>query len=176
MSEWPYSGAVISDCGAYRFNLWRCVEPLIFEPGRGDCLFVMNNPSTADAKEDDPTIRRVKGFAAAWGFSKIYVANTNPYRATDPKAAQVPPEDVLALNDQWIGKLSRQVQWVVAAWGGKANRALAERALTVIRRFRPVHAIALSKDGQPKHPLYLPGDSQPFVWRQFSGEGSNGNP
>lgn len=169
------SGAIISDCGTYRFNLWRSVEPPMFEPGLDDCLFVMNNPSTADASDDDPTIRRVKGFAASWGFSKVYVANTNPYRATDPKAAQVPPEDVLALNDQWIGKLSRQVQWVVAAWGGKAHTALAARALGVIRRHRPVRAIALSKGGEPKHPLYLPRDAQPFVWlHQYTGEDSNG--
>lgn len=80
----PTSGATISVCGTYRFHLWR-VLPLppidhvlgrVDAPrvaGRGRVLFVMNNPSTADAEEHDPTIRRCIGFAAAWGFDRVDV-------------------------------------------------------------------------------------------------------
>lgn len=48
------SGAVISDCGQYRYALSRGG----WMGGKGTVLFVMLNPSTADASEDDPTIRR----------------------------------------------------------------------------------------------------------------------
>jgi hypothetical protein len=171
MSE--LSGAVLSDCGRYRFSLWRRVEPTIFDGNLGNCLFVMNNPSTADANEDDPTIRRVKAFAASWGFSKVYVANTNPFRSTDPKKAIVPLDNVFAENDAWLRKLARTCQWVVAAWGTKAYPTLAARALNVLTECRDVRALALSKDGTPKHPLYLKGDLQPAIWRllqKYSGD------
>ena len=70
--------AVLSDCGTYRYRLWRkwgCGSPL---------LFVMLNPSTADAEVDDATIRRCLGFADAHGFGELEVVNLYAYRATDP--------------------------------------------------------------------------------------------
>jgi hypothetical protein len=53
--------AVISDCGRYRYSLTRS-----WADGDNRVVFVMLNPSTADAEVDDPTIRRCIGFAKAW--------------------------------------------------------------------------------------------------------------
>jgi len=57
--------AVLSDCGKYRYLLERDISML----NRGTVLFVMLNPSTADAENDDPTIRKCKGFADRLGCS-----------------------------------------------------------------------------------------------------------
>ncbi|ACD17039.1 DUF1643 domain-containing protein [Paraburkholderia phytofirmans] len=53
--------AVISPCGTYRYGLMCAGEAL--SPGKPAALFVMLNPRTADARLDDPTIRRRCGFA-----------------------------------------------------------------------------------------------------------------
>jgi hypothetical protein len=77
-------GAEFSDCGTYRYALWRTWNAL--QPG---VLFVGLNPSTADATTDDPTIRRCIGFAKRWGYGGITMANVFAYRATDPREMTV---------------------------------------------------------------------------------------
>jgi hypothetical protein len=71
-------GATLSDCGRYRYRLWRrwADGPTV--------LFVMLNPSTADADVDDPTIRRCIGFARSWGAGALEVVNLYAWRATQP--------------------------------------------------------------------------------------------
>jgi hypothetical protein len=55
------SAAVVSECGLYSYSLTR-------RWAHGPkALFVMLNPSTADAMVDDPTIRRCIGFARRQG-------------------------------------------------------------------------------------------------------------
>lgn len=157
----------MSPCGQYRFKLWRMVPPglLTGHPRWNYCLFVMNNPSIADAEHDDPTIRRVMGFASLWGFSRLDVANVNPCRSTDPKAATRPPEDVLLDNDAWLGNLARQADLVVAAWGSAADPELADRAMNILRAEHPIFALGLTRDGHPRHPLYLPKDTELTIWK-----------
>ena len=70
--------AVISHCKRYRYRLAR-------HWGAGSALpFVMLNPSTADADNDDPTIRRCIAFAKREGAGGIVVANLFAFRATSP--------------------------------------------------------------------------------------------
>ena len=52
-------GAIISPCGTYRYRLER---PDVF--GDFTTAIIMVNPSTADAENDDATIRKLKGFGA----------------------------------------------------------------------------------------------------------------
>lgn len=63
-SSFDASGAELSPCGRYRYRLWRAWAT----EGRS-ALIVGLNPSTADATEDDPTIRREVAFAKRWGCS-----------------------------------------------------------------------------------------------------------
>src|SRR5262249_14212908 len=90
--------AVISDCGRYRYSLTRrwgdAAEPR--------ALFVMLNPSTADAEQDDPTIRRCIGFAKAWGMGSLEVVNLYALRATDPAALLSAPDPIGPKNDTMI--------------------------------------------------------------------------
>ena len=68
--ESTLNGAIISDCGKYRYQLWRK-----WDPSLPVVLFIMLNPSQADASEDDPTIRRCINYAKSWGYGGIYVGN-----------------------------------------------------------------------------------------------------
>jgi hypothetical protein len=71
----------------YRYSLWRRVGE-----SRRRVLFVMLNPSTADAIVDDPTIRRCMGFARTWGFGELEVCNLFAYRSPCPSALLRPAD------------------------------------------------------------------------------------
>jgi hypothetical protein len=75
----PAKSAVISPCGLYRYRLTRTWDAV-----RWSAAFVMLNPSTADAVDDDPTIKRCVGFAKRWGCGGIVVANLFAFRSADP--------------------------------------------------------------------------------------------
>lgn len=163
--------ATISADGLYRHDLTRTVQPgckcarcavaSLARPGY--VLFCLCNPSTADAETDDATERRGWGFTNAWGFGKFVFVNTNPFRSTDPKKARVPDELVLLQNDLYLVTHAQAASVVVCAWGTNADPILAARALRIVRAKArvPVCALALTKNGTPKHPLYLSGDSIP---------------
>ena len=87
--------AVISKCGAYRYSLTRkwSDAPLL--------SFVMLNPSTADAKEDDPTIRRCIGFARREGAGGLIVANLYALRSSSPEALWAARDPIGPQNRRW---------------------------------------------------------------------------
>jgi len=155
----PDRGAVISDCGLYRYALWRHWDD------RPRALFIMLNPSTADAEIDDPTIRRCIGFAKSWGLGGVRVVNLYPFRATKPTDLW------LAAVPEGYGNISYIEQAVdpagicIAAWGahGKENRIREVRNLFQ-RISTTLYALKLTKDGQPGHPLYLAANTIPVVY------------
>lgn len=156
--------AVLSACGKYRYRLDREFDDFT---GEGRVTFVMLNPSTADATQDDPTIRRCKGYARAWGAARLSVVNLFAFRSTDPdalygmsRADAIGPE-----NDQHILEACQQSKLVVCAWGNHGT--LHDRAREVLKLIGTVQTpVALkinAKSGQPAHPLYLKGDAKPVM-------------
>lgn len=156
-----HRGAVISDCEKYRYVLTRGYN-MNYIP------FVMLNPSTADAMEDDPTIRRCIGFARDWGYHGLVVLNLYAYRATDPKELKkLSIEVAIGENneDYWRHYL-RDQEKVVCGWGNNANKEVVERFWTFCL-YHDVRTMCLgtTKSNQPKHPLYLKTDTQLVEWR-----------
>lgn len=149
--------AIISSCGQYRYALTReHVDPLTTV--RGPAMFIMLNPSTADAAHDDPTIRRCKGFASLWGCSGIVVANLYALRATDPRelwkhASPVGPE-----NDAHLQRLVAGAGLVVCAWGAHArpDRVDVVRQILAAAGRRAMCLGVTKNTGAPRHPLYVP--------------------
>ena len=157
--------AVFSDDRRYRYFLSR---DLGFQ-GEGAMMFTMLNPSTADERRDDATIRRCIRFARRWGFGKLYITNLSPLRATDPKkllAAGLEPDDVWEQNLDHILAASGSSGLVVAAWGNQGDAG--GRAGRVLAAFRDVgqeaHCLGVTKRGQPLHPLYVPASTVPVVF------------
>lgn len=156
MLDAPWKSAVISDCGLYRYSLFR---------GWDDDLpavaFVMLNPSTADGLKDDPTIRRCIGFARAWGFGRLEVFNLFALRATSPKDMKASKHPVGPSNDDVLaGLLDRKFGKIVAAWGAHGSHL---GRSTAVRKMIPgMWALRLTGDGEPGHPLYVPSDAKPF--------------
>src|ERR1043166_3247766 len=104
-------GAVIS--GEFRYLLWRRVS----ENGTRRIAFIMLNPSTADAVQDDPTLRRCIAFTREWGFSTLLVANLFALRTSRPSALLRVDDPVGADNDTWLSMVVNSVDTVVAALG-----------------------------------------------------------
>lgn len=172
------SAAELSSCGTYRYTLTRSLDhqgvaDLLIqgtELARRRCLFVMLNPSTADAYANDPTIEKCIKLARRWGYQVLDVVNLYAYRATDPKAlrhAGIPADLGMNIigpsNDNWIASLGASASRVVLAWGG--NSPMPERAECVLRILETVYGLDLfcikqNKDGSPVHPLYQRDDSE----------------
>jgi len=146
-------GADISDCGFYRYRLWRIWgdRPL--------ACFVMLNPSTADADVDDATIRRCVGFARSWGCGGVMVVNLFAYRATNPKNLVESVDPVGPSNDAFLAAEVAACNPVVLGWGGHGAK-VPRRVEDVLKLIpRPRWCLGITRTGQPKHPLYIPGDT-----------------
>lgn len=159
--------ATFSPCGRYRYTLRRtCGGLLLTEAdgfaGDGQVVWIMLNPSTADASVDDPTIRKVRGYSERWGYRSLVVVNAYAWRSTDPRvlpsiADPVGPDNDAAIVSACAGAAQAGgpgVGLVVCAWGKnlRPNR-LAELARLLAGV--PLHALKLNGDGSPAHPLYL---------------------
>lgn len=153
-------GAVFSPCRRYRYRLWRTWNPNI---DRKPLLFVMLNPSTADERVLDPTVRRCLGYAMAWGYGRMDVVNIFAVRSTDPSELYHNEDPVGADNNAAITQAANEADMVIAAWGNHGefkNRGRQVSAL--LRGIKPLYALGMTKLAQPKHPLYLSKDLKPF--------------
>lgn len=149
--------ADLSSDGTYRYWLGRRWE------GTGETLrFIMLNPSTADAAEDDQTIRKCVGFARRLGYSGIGVMNLYAYRATDPadlrRAMRAGVDVVGPDNDGRLRTLLRGSlvagSGVVAAWGAHAPESRVREVLAM-EGSRALCTLGLTAEGFPRHPLML---------------------
>jgi hypothetical protein len=160
--------ASLSHDGRYRFELTR-----EWDRDRASVLFIMLNPSTADAKEDDPTIRRCIGFARCWGFGKLVVANLSPLRATNPDELLKHRHDRFAwqANRGSIKRLAEEAAMTVLAWG--AHKAVQSDGWSVSGLtwnlpidWREARCLGMTKRGHPKHPLYVAAATPPLSWAE----------
>ncbi len=150
------SSAVVSDCGRYRYALTRrwASGPM--------ALFIMLNPSTADAEVDDPTIRRCIGFAKREGCGALRVENLFAWRATKP-------DEMFAQGGVAVGEADAAIRQavqamdglVIAAWGGDRRAEKRAREVTALLNELGVEVLCLgaTKAGAPRHPLYVRRDA-----------------
>lgn len=160
-NELSGNGAVFSPCRQYRYLLWR--RAVLGTPFMG---LGMLNPSTADADADDPTINRGIGFAMGERLAGPLVWNLNAFRATDPADMKAAADPVGPHNNNAIDLALRLAEITVAAWGTHGTHGGRDQA--VLRRCaaggHQLHALRLTKDGHPGHPLYLPKSLRPQPW------------
>lgn len=161
--------ASFSACGTYRYELWRELGSLLESDGKGTCLFIMLNPSTADTTLNDPTISRCIKFARRWGYSFLAVGNLYAFRSSDPSVLRKATDPVGPDNDYYLGKLASEADLIVAAWGTNPSQSRVADVISCIDR--DIHCLGVTNDGSPKHPLArgrhrIPDDTEPQPWRQ----------
>ncbi|WJY22318.1 DUF1643 domain-containing protein [Fontisubflavum oceani] len=155
------SVAVYSDCERYRYSLTR-----IWDPHGTKALFIMLNPSTATEVQNDPTVERCERRARTLGFGAFRVLNIFAWRDTDPKAMRAAADPVGAENDATIIDSLPWADQTIAAWGthgAHLNRGPEVEAL-LRQTGTPLYHLGLSKQGHPKHPLYIGYAVQPVLW------------
>jgi hypothetical protein len=155
------SSAEFSKCGTYRFELRR-----IWDNRRPPLVFVMLNPSTADAHTDDPTVARCRGRAWDGGYGGLVVVNIFALRSTDPIALRTADDPIGPDNDHWIMHCARGAGRVVCAWGAHGNndgRGEAVRKMLTDAGIR-LHALGFTMKGEPRHPLYVRSDEPLVRW------------
>lgn len=157
--------ATLSGDLKYRYTLTRRFKRA--EKLEMPLIWVMLNPSTADAEINDPTIRRCIGFAYDLGFDGIEVLNLFGLRATDPKELYKAEDPIGIFNDAAIRGTIKQYKNpnVICAWGSYGK--FMNRGPDVIKMLKEdiefVFALKLNSDGSPAHPLYLPKGLAPIT-------------
>lgn len=141
-------------------------------------IWIMLNPSTADADRDDPTIRKVTGFSKRLGAGGLIAVNLYTLRATDPRelVATLPglrcDEGADLAIESALALASDAKRGVICAWGGNVvkmgedgERRVAMVVRAAERRGVPLLSLKTSKiTGQPGHPLYLNNWEVPEPW------------
>jgi hypothetical protein len=160
----------------FRYSLLR-----IWDPGLPSVLFIGMNPSTADARTNDPTIRRCLWFAAGWGYGSLVMCNLFAYRATDPAAMAswwLRGQDIVGPeHDLLLAHLARESGDIVVAWGSisqhpRVFRPAVRARVDAVAQLLNVHGsgprsivcLGTTADRQPRHPLYLAGDAERRPW------------
>lgn len=171
--------AIISDCGLYRYRLDRdCGLP--FEGSKVFAYFGIN-PSTADAKLDDSTVRKWRGFTMRNGGHRFIVGNVFCYRATDPRDIGfsndlrtyingLPAPSNHQVNLAHIQAMIDEADVLVPCWGNTNKVAkgvrycFAEMLELLTGSGKPVLHFGTTKSGQPLHPLMLGYDTSLTPW------------
>jgi len=152
--------AVLSNDELHRFKLVRQ-----WDAGKPSVLFVMLNPSTADAKENDATINKCIRYARSWGFGGVTVGNLFSIRTKDPlEMHRATTSDRLDLleNDLHLKAMRSECDLCIVAWGNHGER-YPGRLQEVLELLGECHALRITKRHQPAHPLYLASTRTPFA-------------
>ena len=152
------TGAEFSTDRLYRYSLWR-----FWEKHNRYVAFVCLNPSTADEKADDPTVRRCINYAKFWGFGGIIMLNLFAYRTNNPKVLYNVKDPIGLDNDFHLRSASNKAGITIAAWGTRGNYL--NRDKFVLNILKNPKCLKLTKDGHPGHPLYLKKNLNPIQYK-----------
>jgi hypothetical protein len=165
--------AVISRCSQYRYSLRREIQRSLIPDQHGaetrPLVFILLNPSTADASTDDNTVRRCIGYAEAWQYSPLIVVNLFALRATNPSELYAARDPVGPLNDEAIMEAACYADVeggiIVCGWGNHGAHFGRDKAVRELLAGIPLHCLQLNSNGagpQPTHPLYLSSALKPI--------------
>lgn len=153
------TGATFSECGKYRYDLWR-----LWDANKPTLTFIMLNPSTANGVDNDPTVERCQRRAIKGGYGQLRIVNLMAYRATDPdellpltRKVRVGPD-----NTKHLLYALREAGTVICGWGKKGFLGPQDWLLLTARQMGvELFALKINYDGSPQHPLYIPYTKEP---------------
>lgn len=150
----------------YRYTLWRRWHDIEKPSGRLPYVnFVLLNPSTADESTDDPTVRKCVKFARSWGFDGLCITNLFAYRATDFSKAKKASDPIGYGNDRHILNIARDASLIVCAWSRHGSYLCRSTRVRRLLDDFDLYYLRMTA-GEPWHPLYLPDDTTPTLWRK----------
>ncbi len=153
--------AVYSPCEKYRYSL-TCA----WAPSERRLLYVMLNPSKATELANDPTIERCERRARALGYGAFRVVNLFALRETSPARLKKARRPEGPANSEHILSAVDWADDVLAAWGVHgAHRKQGDIVAESLRSTgKPLLCLGRTKDGYPRHPLYISYKIRPTLW------------
>lgn len=118
-------------------------------------VWLLLNPSIADAIKLDPTLTRCMGFTKAWGGTRMDVVNIYALVSTDPRGLREVIDPVGIKNDFHILKAIKEADIIVVGWGSCTFAVERAKQIKKMLRKFSVQCLGTNTDGSPKHPLYL---------------------
>lgn len=153
-------GAVFSPCGAWRYLLWRMADPRAKVIGMG-----LLNPSQADERRDDPTIRQCRARGRQAGGAGLIVWNLFAFRATFPTDLKRALDPVGPHNDAAIALALALGSRTILAWGSHGAHMARDRVVLARCAGADIAMLGFTRAGQPRHPLYLAKATRLRRWR-----------
>ena len=130
-----------------------------WDSSKGLLLYIMLNPSMADDKNDDPTIRRLINFTKKFNYGGFLVGNIFTKITPNPKEVDK-SRGMTNKNFNELLKLINKVDEVVYAWGNLTDEPKELKYLV-----KSPKCFGKNFNGTPKHPLYLPSNSKFIKFR-----------
>jgi hypothetical protein len=152
------NGAIIE--GAYRYLLWRT-----WDASLPHALWILLNPSMADERIDDPTLRRCTAFSASWRFGELEIVNLFALRTPYPRDLYQAADPVGAANDRSIIAAARRATCIILAWGAHGGYRQRDQAVLVLLAAHTALGpccLGVTRSNSPRHPLYIARNKQPF--------------
>lgn len=144
----------------HRYSLLHRFDPLF--GGDRFMLWIGLNPSTADERQLDPTLTRIAGFSRREGMDGFWMGNLFGLRTPYPKEMMAAPDPVGPGNNHALLAAAAQCQRVVAAWGVTGDYQDRAAAVVSLLSGYELWCLGTTRDGHPRHPLYVKAD-QPLV-------------
>lgn len=142
-------GADFSECGKYRYRLWR-----IWDKSLPKAMVIGLNPSTANGDTDDQTIGNLRRILSKLGYGGFYMMNCWAYIATKPEFLKINPMSE-AWNNDLITITAVECQTIIFAWGNFKIIQEMGRDKELIEMFPNAKCFGFNKNGTPMHPLAL---------------------
>ncbi|WP_374498169.1 DUF1643 domain-containing protein [Vogesella indigofera] len=147
--------AELSECRKYRYALWRT-----WDESKKKVMFIGLNPAAADEIDGDRTITRCISYAKQWGYGGIIVGNLFSYRTKSPEEMKKADDPIGPINDEWLLKLKKEADLVVAMWGNHGS--FLNRHIEVKSLFPDLKCLRVTGVGQPHHTRGLPDGLMPI--------------
>jgi len=149
--------ACFSECREYRYTLHR-----EWDSGAPFVLFIGLNPSKADEKKDDPTIRRCISFSKDWGYGGLTIVNLFAYCSHDPNELFKTIDPIGPKNDSIIKKYISKAEKIILIWGNHGD--FLKRNEKILKLIKKPFCLKINKNGSPAHPLYLKAILKPVPY------------
>ena len=130
-----------------------------WDKSKNKILYIMLNPSLADDKNDDPTIRRLINFTKKFNYGGFLVGNIFTTITPNPKELDK-SKGMSDKNFEELIKLINKVDQIVYAWGSSIEEPQLLKKLVLSPK-----CFGKNFNGTPKHPLYLPSQAKLINFR-----------
>jgi hypothetical protein len=144
-----------SNCEKYRYTLTRT-----WDSSKSKIVFIGLNPSTATELKNDPTVTRMIHLAQRLNHGSATVCNLFAFRATFPEDLKKADNPVGKENDLWLQNEINSASKVIACWGNHGK--FLSRSQEVLKFLKSYHHFGFTKQGEPRHILYLKSDAEIF--------------